>query len=100
MNLDLQSERYAATGNISGSGVRRSLGTPTLNPLRILTREAGQNAWDARRTDDSPVVFRVHVRSLSADEQSSLVSLLSSLPPEVQLRTTLNAVSSKDPRAS
>lgn len=80
MNLDLQSERYAATGNISGSGVRRSLGTPTLNPLRILIREAGQNAWDARRDDETPVTFRVHVRSLSAAERSSVTSLLSALP--------------------
>jgi len=93
MKLDLQSERYAATGNISGTGVRRSLGTPTLNPLRILIREAAQNTWDARREDESPVTFCVHVRRFTAAQQRSLADMLSVLPSgsptKDQLKRTL-----------
>lgn len=94
MKLDLQSELYAATGNISGTGVRKSLGTPTLDPLQILVREAAQNAWDARRADGSPVNFRVEIRTLTSPQQRALRNLLSELPSagptRVQLEQTLN----------
>jgi len=95
MKLDLESERYAPTGNLSGSGIRKSLGTPTLDPLQILIREAVQNAWDARREDDVPVVFSVHIRTLTSAQQKALASTISELPQNGNIKTQLEATFSK-----
>ena len=91
MKLELQSERYAATGNVSGSGIRKSLGTPTLDPLQILIRESVQNAWDARHDDAVPVRFSVHIRTLTASQQKALETMLSDLPATGPARTRLEA---------
>jgi len=80
MKLALQSERYAATGNISGAGIRRTLGTPTLDQLQILIREAVQNAWDARRDDLTTVGFSVRIRTLSTSQRGALATLFDELP--------------------
>lgn len=95
MKLDLQSERYAPTGNISGTGVRKSLGTPSLDPLQILVRESAQNAWDARLAGDSSVTFCVDIRTLSPSEQEAVAELLSVLPHNGPTRDLLNASLSK-----
>ena len=80
MRLDRQSEQYAPTGNISGTGVERSLGTPTLDRLQLLIREAVQNAWDARASDEQPVRFRVRIRTITGKQTTSLRELLGDLP--------------------
>lgn len=80
MRLDRQSERYAPTGNISGTGVERSLGTPTLDRLHLLIREAVQNAWDARADDEHPVRFRVRIRTLTSGQTGNLRELFADLP--------------------
>jgi hypothetical protein len=80
VRLDRQSEQYAPTGNISGTGVERSLGTPTLDRLQLLIREAVQNAWDARVDDEHPVRFRVQIRTLTRPQSRSLRELFSDLP--------------------
>lgn len=94
MKLDLQSERFAATGNVTGQGARRSLGTPTLDALHILVRETTQNAWDARREGSAPVRLKFHLRELSAANRSALGELLEDLPPggptRIKLRESLN----------
>lgn len=90
MKLDLQSERYAPTGNISGSGVRKSLGTPTLDSLQILIRESAQNAWDARLTEASTVSFRVSIRVLTKPQHHALRTLLSALPAGAPTQSLLS----------
>jgi hypothetical protein len=91
LKLDIESERYAATGNISGSGVERALGTPSLNPLQILLRETVQNSWDARLSDDAPVRFRIELRSLTKQQRSSMVAALAKLPSDSVTRPRIEA---------
>lgn len=71
MPLDLFSERYSALGNISGEGLSRVLGAPTLDAHRILVREAVQNSWDAR-ADDAVPLSRMQLRSLRRRETTFL----------------------------
>ena len=77
--LDLESERFAPTGNLSGAGIQKSLGATTLDALRILVREACQNAWDARKGSET-VLFRMHLRSLDGAQGRSLREMLGTLP--------------------
>jgi hypothetical protein len=58
MSLELFSEPYQPTGGIASEGIRNVLGRPALELLTLLVREAGQNTWDARRSDDIPVDLR------------------------------------------
>jgi hypothetical protein len=81
MKLALQSEAYAPTGNISGIGVERSLGTPTLDRLQLVIREAVQNSWDARLDDEAALRFYIRLRSLTKEQRATLRGLLSDLPP-------------------
>lgn len=53
--LELQSERYSASGNVASAGVLNQLGRPTLDPLMVLVREAVQNSWDAAAADGGGV---------------------------------------------
>jgi hypothetical protein len=97
MKLDLQSEKYAATGNISAGGIRRTLGTPTLDRLQILIRESVQNSWDARRDEGEPVSFTVRIRVLAVEEQQALSEIFSDLPSASRTRNAI-ADSLRKPR--
>src|SRR5262245_6071427 len=55
--LDIQSEKYQPTGSISAEGCRNQLGRPRIDRLSLLVREAVQNSWDARQSEDGPVQF-------------------------------------------
>lgn len=77
--LDLESERFAPTGNLSGAGIQKSLGATTLDALRILVREACQNVWDARKGDKT-VLFRTHLKPLTEPQRTALQEMLSALP--------------------
>lgn len=61
MPLKLSAEPFAASGGMAGEGARKLLGAPTLSPLQIVVREAGQNSWDARR-DNGRVRFEIKLR--------------------------------------
>lgn len=69
--LDRQSELYSHMGNISAEGIQRLLGTPTIDRLQTVIREAVQNSWDAAAPYRKPV-FRVHLRSLTRSEMTVL----------------------------
>lgn len=57
--MQLYSEPFASTGNITGEGFRRLLGRPALGLLQTVIREALQNSMDATRPDHgSRVVLR------------------------------------------
>lgn len=57
--LDLQSEKYGATGNVPAVGLQNQLGRPRLDRLSLLVRESAQNSWDARLSDDMTVRFGI-----------------------------------------
>lgn len=65
--FDRQSEKYSKLGNMSAQGIKRLLGTPTIDQLQTVIREAVQNSWDARMKSGTPQ-FVVHLRQLSDDE--------------------------------
>jgi hypothetical protein len=90
MKLDLESERYAATGNISGSGVERSLGTPTMNPLQILLRETVQNSWDARISEEGGVIYRVTLRTMSRHQSEELLDGFHHLPADAAAKRKIH----------
>jgi hypothetical protein len=58
------SQPFAAEGGVAAEGIVKQLGTPSLDPLTVLVREAAQNSWDAR-TGTEDVDFRVSLRSLA-----------------------------------
>ena len=66
-----ESEPYSRYGNISADGIQRLLGTPNVDRLQTVIREAVQNSWDARREGETPE-FKVAIRKLSASEKKVL----------------------------
>ena len=64
----LQSERYSRLGNMSAQGIKRLLGTPTIDQLQTVIREAVQNSWDASKGTRRKPAFHVHLRRLTEDE--------------------------------
>ena len=79
--LNLHSERYANTGNI-GENLRRLLGTPTLDPLQTLIREALQNIADAALPGSGPEIL-IRIRTLTRSQRIVLRKhVLSDLPDD------------------
>lgn len=71
MTLFRLSERVSPTGGLHAEGLANILGRPALDPLTLVLREAGQNAWDARvRSAESGQGLRmlVRVRTLSPEQ--------------------------------
>lgn len=60
------SQRFPPEGSAASEGIRRQLGTPRLDPLAVLVREAAQNSADAR-SGERPVDFSVSLRRLGSD---------------------------------
>ncbi len=80
--VDLLSERVQAAGGFQGGGVLKLLGTPRMDELTLLVREAVQNSWDARWPSDSvgTVDFRFRVFTLSTDQRAAVRHFFASLP--------------------
>jgi hypothetical protein len=70
--LDLQSERYAPTGNLASTGARNQLGRPKLDPLTVLVRESVQNGWDARANGAGGVTMSFDLRRATAEQRHVL----------------------------
>lgn len=70
--LDLQAERFTATGNITSEGMRNQLGRPRLDRLAVLIRESAQNAWDAQAPESPTVGFGVSCYELSPENVEAL----------------------------
>lgn len=78
--LRLQSEPYAPTGNIGDSGFRKLLGTPSLDILQTVLREALQNSCDAAKMGKGPEVL-IRIRRLTPDQLVAMQSrFLQELP--------------------
>lgn len=65
MSGDWWSQPFAEEGSATAEGIINQLGRPALDELTVLIREAAQNSWDARSSDDS-VDFTVRIERLGA----------------------------------
>jgi hypothetical protein len=74
--LDLQSERFAATGNVPSEGVLNQLGRPRQDVLTLLVRESAQNSWDARRPDAQSVTYGIRLWTLTVEQLDVLRKLV------------------------
>ena len=72
MTLRLDSERYNSTGNL-GENFQRLLGTPFLDPLQTVIREAVQNIADAARPRIGPEIL-IRLRRLTNEQRRTLAS--------------------------
>lgn len=71
--LSLFSEPYSPSGNLAADGFRKLLGTPALDLLQTVVREAVQNSCDAAKIGVGPrVAFRL--RCLTPDQLAALRS--------------------------
>ena len=86
--LRLHSERYGSTGNI-GENFQRLLGTPSLDPLQTVIREAVQNIADAAMPKMGPRI-EIRLRRLTRDQRRTLASrVFSELPHEPRSKELL-----------
>lgn len=86
--LHLHTEPYGSTGNI-GENFLRLLGTPSLNPLQTVIREAVQNIADAAKLGSGPDIL-IRVRTLDESQVSFLRErVLAELPEETASRAAL-----------
>ncbi len=95
MQLTMAAERFAASGGMAGEGARKLLGAPTLGPLQIVVREAGQNSWDARR-NGKRVRFHIRLRRPDQAQWAALKNEVFSIRPDSpesrsKLRRTLDS---------
>jgi hypothetical protein len=88
--LDLLSEAFNATGNVTSEGVINQLGRPSLDPLSLLVRETVQNSWDARILTWGGVRFEVDAWTPSATQLDVLRNVIfAKLPDRLPLRAVL-----------
>lgn len=81
------SQPFPPDGGVASEGIRRQLGTPTLDPLTVLVRETAQNSWDAR-VGESEVRVTYELVTLDAGRRRTLEELL--LPgPDPELESAL-----------
>ena len=73
--LSLQSEPYSASGNLAADGFKKLLGTPTLDLLSTVIREALQNSCDAAKKGKGPTVI-IRLRELSEKERDTLENVV------------------------
>ena len=58
------SQPYPPDGTTASEGIRKQLGTPTLDPLVVMFRETAQNSWDARREEEGSIRLEYRIDSL------------------------------------
>lgn len=76
---------------MAGEGARRLLGAPTLGPLQIVVREAGQNSWDARRNGHR-VRFEIRLRRPDRAQWKALrEEIFAELPQSAASRSALQS---------
>lgn len=89
--LNLYSEPYSPSGNLAADGFRKLLGTPVLDLLQTVVREAVQNSCDAAKIGVGPrVAFRL--RCLTPDQLAALRNnVFMELPATVDTTKPLEA---------
>lgn len=90
--LEIYSEQYSPTGNVTSEGVLNQLGRPKLDILAVLMREAVQNSWDARLPNTSSISFGVAGWTLSERQRKILKSItFRNCPPDIDLEKLLQS---------
>ena len=90
----LESEKFSPTGNIVSEGIINQLGRTKLDILSILLREAVQNSWDARASDDMSVQFGIKGYFLDNDKRNFLKNTIFACTPSERslgLKTLLDS---------
>ena len=64
MTAQWWSQPFPPDGSTASDGIKRQLGTPTLDPLVVLLRESAQNSWDARLEERGTVELDYRVERL------------------------------------
>ena len=82
ITLDMQSEKYSATGNASSEGVKNQLGRPDMDVIEVLVRETVQNSWDAKSPDKRTVLYDISGWELDAEQRSVLHQNIFSYYPD------------------
>ncbi len=97
MKLQLDSERVAPTGNVTSKGIMNQLGRPNLDVLAVLVREAVQNSWDARASDEEAVRFGVRGWKLDSYQRQVLREVVfTECPPHEGLPILTHLASDED----
>lgn len=87
--LDIFSEPFSKTGNISADGFKRLLGCPAQDLLQTVLREAIQNSIDAARFGSGPSLL-IRYRTLTPEQYSFLREcVLAHLPQGEQTRNDI-----------
>jgi hypothetical protein len=81
--MDLHSERFSPDGNLSAEGYENLLGTPSLDLLSILIREATQNICDATLdTSSSGATAKFRIRKLDNNQRAAIAQMVFGTRPE------------------
>lgn len=92
--LELQSERFSPTGNLSSKGVLNQLGRPQHDVLTVLVRETAQNSWDAREPSGDRVHYAIQGWNMQGRALTPLRELVfQDAPDNLGLREALLAAS-------
>lgn len=86
MKPDWWPQPYPPDGTVTSDGIRKQLGTPTMDPLVVLLRESAQNSWDARTAEHGPIRLEYRFRTVSGTHAESFRELL--LPGPFEAFTT------------
>jgi len=70
------SQKFRPEGGAASDGIRRQLGTPSLDPLTVLVRETAQNSWDAREFGREQIRFSMELRTVRGPECAAWRRLL------------------------
>jgi len=83
MALSRHSEPFSPDGNLSAEGFENLLGTPSLDLLAVLVREAVQNSCDATRNEPGRAQIYLRIRALTPEQKRNLsYQVFRDLPPE------------------
>jgi len=93
MPLVRRSEPFSADGNLSAEGFENLLGTPSLDLLAVLMREAVQNSCDATNRESEGASVYVRIRDLSEEQKRICADVvLGNRPEEISARDNLQSV--------
>lgn len=93
MALSRHSEPFSPDGNLSAEGFENLLGTPSLDLLAVLVREAVQNSCDATRDEPGRAQIYLRIRTLTREQRKTLVDqVFKDLPPEQTASENLSKV--------
>ena len=88
MSGEWWSQPFPPDGTISSAAMPRALGTPSLDPLVVLLREASQNSWDARTADSEQVEIGFSLETMTPQRTARFREILLPGPHNTALTHT------------